>query len=406
MPFVPPPDDADGAGDNDDALGGGLLEDLPIWESWLLGLGSVVVLMGLLLALASTPLRVPNPGTVLIVGVVLATFLGGLRVGLLSVLLSLACLGGYIALVGNPNAGASNGQLATQLGSHGIAAFVTAVLVGLLRRRTERRIQRERSLRRRKAALEKVKSNFLNVASHELRSPIAVARGYAAMLADGSFGPAESTDIRVALPVLIAKLDEMNMLVDSMLDAARLEEERLVLRCEDIDLRTIVDAAVQSALPSLTPRHNLDWRRPRAPVTVNGDAARLAIVVTNLVLNAIKYSPGGGDIQIFLSEDGGRALLTVWDHGLGIADEDMARLFTRFGRILTPENSHIAGTGLGLYLARELARLHNGDIQAASTAGRGSSFTLVLPLAEPRVEPEPDLAEPRPRTLGGAPAST
>jgi signal transduction histidine kinase len=115
---------------------------------------------------------------------------------------------------------------------------------------------------------------------------------------------------------------------------------------------------------------------------VLGDLMRLEIVVNNLVDNAIKYSPRGGDVIIALSTVGKLALVAVGDKGIGIAAEDMSRLFVRFSRL--GELSDVPGTGLGLYLARELARLHGGDITVASTPGQGSEFTLSLPLEASR----------------------
>jgi signal transduction histidine kinase len=100
--------------------------------------------------------------------------------------------------------------------------------------------------------------------------------------------------------------------------------------------------------------------------------------------NAIKYSPDGGPVEVAVTVRDEMARVTVRDRGLGIAEADMSRLFTRFGRIVTSENSHIAGTGLGLYFARELARLLGGEITAASEEGVGSSFTVSLPMAAER----------------------
>jgi signal transduction histidine kinase len=261
-----------------------------------------------------------------------------------------------------------------------VSASAIAVIVGTLRRRSERRVEEQRRESERMAALEQVKSHFLNVASHELRGPLSIARGYASMLADGTFGPLEASDIRRAVPILMSKLEEMNALVDSMLDTARLEERRLVLRLSPVDVRILIDRAMVSVQPSLSPKHELTWRRPPRPVMVMADEARLSIIITNVLHNAVKYSPDGGGIDCFLSVDRGEMLLTVWDHGLGIAEKDLPRLFTRFGRIVTRENSHILGTGLGLYLARELALLHGGDLKVASSYGHGSAFTLIMPL--------------------------
>jgi signal transduction histidine kinase len=109
---------------------------------------------------------------------------------------------------------------------------------------------------------------------------------------------------------------------------------------------------------------------------------RLEIIIGNLLDNAVKYSPQGGDVTAQLSTAGGLALLSVRDQGIGIAAEDMDRLFVRFSRL--GELADVPGTGLGLYLARELARLHRGDITAISKPGEGSEFTLSLPLEPTR----------------------
>jgi two-component system sensor histidine kinase VicK len=105
-------------------------------------------------------------------------------------------------------------------------------------------------------------------------------------------------------------------------------------------------------------------------------------VIGNLLNNAIKYSPGGGQVICRVSREEHIGTIAVSDKGVGIPPDRIDRLFTRFGRIVTPETSHIPGTGLGLYLSRELARLHGGDITATSVLGKGSTFVLAVPLSE------------------------
>jgi signal transduction histidine kinase len=230
----------------------------------------------------------------------------------------------------------------------------------------------------RMAAVEQVKSEFLRLASHELRGPLAVLGGYLSMLDEGSI---DGDQLQRVLPVLTGKVAEMNRLVDQMLETARLEEGKLRLETAPADLVALVEEAVHAVLPLGAPRHRVRVDAAEAAVPVNVDASRIVTVVANLVSNAVKYSPGGGEVHCSVAVDHDRAVVRVTDHGIGIAAADLPRLFTRFGRVVTPENSHIAGTGLGLYLARELARMHGGDISVASEQGEGSTFTMWLPLS-------------------------
>jgi signal transduction histidine kinase len=116
-------------------------------------------------------------------------------------------------------------------------------------------------------------------------------------------------------------------------------------------------------------------------VPVRGDRLRLVTVLVNLLANAVKYSPAGGEVRCTVRSGEGLAVITVSDQGIGIDAEDVPRLFTRFSRVVRGVDSEIPGTGLGLYIARQLARKHGGDIIAASRRGVGSSFTVSLPLA-------------------------
>jgi signal transduction histidine kinase len=246
------------------------------------------------------------------------------------------------------------------------------------------------------ASLEKTKTQFLNLASHELRSPLGVINGYLSMLEQGSLGQLEESGLR-AVEVLKAKTAELNLLVAQMLDAARLEDGRLALKRDRLDLREVAGDAMQVVRPLAGPDHVLTLETPAVAVTVSGDADRIKTIVSNLLENAIKYSPTGGRVQCIISVTDGVATLRVVDGGVGIAREDLPRLFNRFERIGHRATSHVGGTGLGLYLSRELARQHGGDIRVESRPGSGSTFTLTLPLvvAEPEVV-EPVKSEPQP----------
>jgi PAS domain S-box-containing protein len=258
------------------------------------------------------------------------------------------------------------------------------------RRRDQRRLEalRRRDLLKlrehaqRMSELETAKSEFLRLASHELRGPLTVIRGFAAMLAQGALGDLSDEAAR-AIAIVLAKSDEANAIVDQLLETARIEEGRLTLRRERLDLRELVEGTAQRLRPLLSARHRLDVDVPEAPVMIDVDRERVRTVVANLLDNALKYSPAGGLIRCVVRDhvESGEVSLEVSDEGIGIAADEMPRLFTRFGRLVNAENSHIPGTGLGLHLSRELVRRHGGEITATSQPGRGTSFRLVLPRA-------------------------
>ena len=236
------------------------------------------------------------------------------------------------------------------------------------------------SVTERLAAIEKNKTQFLNLASHELRGPVTVIRGYVSMLESGMLGNLNERG-RKAADVMSAKVLEMNDLIEEMIEAARLEEGGVTLRVSDTDLRDVAKAAADTVAPLVDGQHRLELDLPDRRVRVRIDPDRTRTIIANLLTNALKYSPDGGDVTCQVRARGGVARVTVTDEGLGIAHEHLPTLFTRFGRVITPRTEHLKGTGLGLFLARQLARLQGGDITVASVEGKGSTFTLQLPVA-------------------------
>ncbi len=225
-------------------------------------------------------------------------------------------------------------------------------------------------------ALEKAKSDFLNVASHELRGPMTVIKGYLTMFEAGSLGEL-SPKASSVLPLLISKSDEINWMLEQMLEAARLEEGRLELNKKRADIIDLTDKAIDG-VKILLRGHELNVEEPSEPVEAELDPDRFQMVVRNLLSNAAKYSPAGSDITVRIQRIDGMASVAVVDHGVGISLEDQANLFTRFGRI--PSTQHVQGTGLGLWLSREIARMHNGDLTVESTPGSGSTFVVEVPV--------------------------
>jgi len=260
-------------------------------------------------------------------------------------------------------------------------AKVTRDLTERRAQEIQRHVEREREAMQlrahadRMADLERTKTEFLNIASHELRGPLTVIRGYNSMLEDGSI-PAEQ--IPAVARILEAKLAQMDVLIEQMLETARLEQDGLDLFRETFDLRGVAQEQVDVFRP-LARGRALVMSGDDSTLPVEGDRARIGTIVSNLLDNAMKYSPDGGEIGVTTGHRDGHAFVSVRDEGVGIAPEHLPALFTRFGRLPTEENLSIPGTGLGLYLCQQIAQRHRGDITVQSTAGVGSEFTLTLP---------------------------
>jgi PAS domain S-box-containing protein len=227
----------------------------------------------------------------------------------------------------------------------------------------------------RMAQLERSKAEFLNLASHELRGPLTVVRGYVSMMEDGTVS---SEHVPGVARLLSGKLAQMELLIQQMLETARLDHDRMELEADVVDLVAVAGEQIDTFRP-LAGDREIVLASPDKAVLVKGDRARLATIVGNLLDNAIKYSPDGGEIECRVDAGDGRGFVSVRDHGVGIAKDDLPLLFTRFGRLPTDLNRSISGTGLGLFLCREIARRHGGEILVESRPGEGSRFTLSLP---------------------------
>lgn len=262
---------------------------------------------------------------------------------------------------------------------------------GLVQRMTMERENELREHARRMEALEKVKSEFLLLASHELRGPLSVLTGYISLMQDGALGVLPER-ARNAVHTMAERANAMTRLTEELLQTARLEHG-LQLDLRPLDLRDVATEAVQEASAAGHKGHRIGLQVSTEAVLVLGDRDRLVIILNGLLDNAIKYSRSGTDIACDVSAEADWGSVSVRDKGPGIKSEDLPKLFTRFGRIDNPENAHIPGAGLGLYLAQNLARMHGGRITVESEPGKGSTFALRLPLA-----PIAQETEPRPET--------
>jgi len=246
---------------------------------------------------------------------------------------------------------------------------------------TRKALERERGRAEALVELERARREFMQIASHELRTPLTVIRGYASLLEEGSLGempPAAQHAVRT----LMDKSSEMRGQVERMLLLARLEDGATEQQMMELDLRTVVTDAVERVRPQLVLKQgtvNVDLAT--APLTIVGDPERLATAVDNLLQNAVKFSAGPPEIEVTGDRADGLVRLVVKDHGIGIPAAARSRLFEKFYRVNDPELNNVAGTGIGLYLVRQVVEGHGGRVDVASQPGQGSAFEIDLPYA-------------------------
>ncbi len=232
------------------------------------------------------------------------------------------------------------------------------------------------------AAASEAKSQFLHLAAHELRTPISVLAGYLAMLSDGSLGPVADGWKR-PLEILTGKARELNAIVTELLEASRIEANALPRGAGIIDLRTVVEDATERARPRaglMSGEINSDL--PDSPVAVEADGQQVGRILDNLINNGLTYTQRPPRLSITVSLDGPRALIRVADNGAGVPEDERERIFERFHRTSDPAFRMVAGTGLGLFIARQLAERHGGTLVVESSrTGEGTVFALALPLA-------------------------
>ena len=228
---------------------------------------------------------------------------------------------------------------------------------------------------------DRVKTDFLNMAAHELRTPLTVIRGYLSMMQDGSFGTLPR-GWSAPVDLLRAKCDELGRLVEELLLAARLETGGVSVTAGALDLNEAARAGVEAVRERAGREAKLRFEPARRPVVVWADPGHVARVLEALLANAVAYSDEEPWVRVRVrSGPGRRAELEIEDRGRGIQPGDHEAVFERFVRV--HGDVHVAGTGLGLYIARELAERQGGRLELAwSAPGQGSRFVLSFPELE------------------------
>jgi signal transduction histidine kinase len=252
------------------------------------------------------------------------------------------------------------------------------------------------------------KTRFLHMAAHELRTPITVLTGYLAMLSDATLG-AVPDGWKKPLEILMAKTRELNRIVADLLETSRIEANALSRNPTLIDLRTVVQDARERALPRAhLVGGEVAIRLTDDPVPVEADADQLGRILDNLINNGLTYTVRPPRLSITASQEGHRAVIRVADNGAGIAENERERVFERFHRSNEPAFRSVPGTGLGLYISRQLAEGHGGRLVIESSTSDGTTFALALPFSTPSTPalgPDGDAGEisaPIPARMGVA----
>ena len=230
--------------------------------------------------------------------------------------------------------------------------------------------------------VDRMKSEFVSTVSHELRTPMTSIKGYIDLLYDGMAGPLSEPQLKF-LRTVKDNTDRLTLLVNSLLDISRLDTGMIKLTLEPIAPLDVIGHVISTLMPKVEAKGQ-DLRvlaEPPQPM-VRADPTRVVQILTNLVDNAVKYTPSGGQISIDARQVDGFLHIQVQDDGMGISEQDQEKLFSRFFRAESALLSGAGGAGLGLHITRSLVDLHGGEIWVESRPEQGSTFTFSLPLAD------------------------
>ena len=231
--------------------------------------------------------------------------------------------------------------------------------------------------------VEKMRDEFMMIASHELRAPMTAIKWLVAMVLEGSYGPI-SENMKPSLENIASSTDRLIHLVNDMISVTRFEGRQIKHLISDFDIRAMIESLLLTFSSEAKKKMIHMEAVEVASLIVRSDSESLVRIVSNLIDNALKFTPEGGEITIKTEKQEDDLLLSVIDTGLGIAQENRDKVFTKFGQVFNQKEGKQQGTGLGLYISRELARSVGGDlILEKSEVGRGSTFVVKIPIKVP-----------------------
>lgn len=225
--------------------------------------------------------------------------------------------------------------------------------------------------------IEQLKNEFVSTVSHELKTPLAAVKAYCStLLANPSFSQEQRAEY---LSVIDHESDRLARSIDDLLLVTRVEAGQMLKRRVRLSLDSIL-ARVVEQLPHDRERHEIVIQTDG--VRISGDPDRIVDVLVHVIDNAIKYTPDGGTVFVNAHEFDGNTIVEVRDQGIGIASDHLPLIFDRFYRVDSELTSTVGGSGLGLYLVNSLVRAHGGNVAVRSEPGKGSTFTIKLPVRE------------------------
>ncbi|NWF69607.1 MAG: PAS domain S-box protein [Chloroflexi bacterium] len=261
------------------------------------------------------------------------------------------------------------------------ARIAVAVDNARLYSRLETQVEELRQLYGQVKKLEQLKTDMIRIASHDLRNPLATIVGYLELL---RWDKEEMTpDHRDYIESIGRATERMQKITSDILSLERIEETALEEQTESVDIADLVTRLIPEMNDQARKKaQQLSFDVPPHPLQVTGDSIQLTEAMTNLVNNAIKYTPPNGQIEVLLRRDGLSVIFEVKDTGIGIPEDQQGRLFEPFYRVRTVETKKIEGTGLGLHLVKNIVDRHNGRMIFSSVYGKGSTFGFSLPAKE------------------------
>lgn len=236
--------------------------------------------------------------------------------------------------------------------------------------------------------IEKAKSEFVSIASHELRTPLTVVNGYLSLLLSGDLGDFADVQSRSNLFTILRKVSDetsrLTKLVSDLLNVSRIEEKRIQLEVRSVPIAEIIHPVVEEMAPLAAQKNiTLKMETLNEPdgLTVRADRNKVTQVLVNLVDNAVKYTPTGGNVWVRYWQEKHKAFVQVEDNGIGIPEKLFPIIFEKFQQAPGSYLKENRGTGLGLFIVKSLVELHNGGMNVESEVGRGTKFTFYLPTA-------------------------